>query len=67
MVIRPDGKVSLCCNDALGHMTLGDLNESSVTEVWNGQGYKKIRKEMQMNGRKNLNLCKNCDSRVTVY
>lgn len=27
MVVRPDGKVSLCCNDALGTMTLGDLTK----------------------------------------
>ncbi|MDL2316686.1 hypothetical protein LJC59_06360, partial [Desulfovibrio sp. OttesenSCG-928-A18] len=25
-VIRPDGRASLCCNDALGQMTMGDLN-----------------------------------------
>ncbi len=67
MVIRPDGKVSLCCNDALGKYTLGNLNENSIQEIWSGERYIKIRKEMQINGRKNLNLCKNCDSRVVVY
>lgn len=25
MVVRPDGKISLCCNDATGALTLGDL------------------------------------------
>ncbi len=67
MIIRPDGKISLCCNDALGKYTLGDVNESSIHEIWNGKKYESIRVRMASNGRKGLNLCKNCDSRVKVY
>ena len=35
MVVRPDGKISLCCFDALGKVTLGDLTRDSISEVWN--------------------------------
>lgn len=64
MIIRADGKISLCCNDALGKYTLGDVNESFIREIWNGKQYTKIREEMKMHVRKNLNLCRNCDSRI---
>lgn len=60
--VRPDGKVSLCCNDALGTYTLGDLNKQSIKEVWYSDEYMKIRKEMKENGRRNLKLCNNCDT-----
>ena len=61
MVIRPDGKVSLCCNDALGKMTLGDLNDQSLIEIWNSEKYFRIR-HLIYEGRNNIDLCKKCDS-----
>ncbi len=60
-VVRPDGKVSLCCNDALGEMTLGDLNLNSILEIWNGKEYEMIRERI-MRGRSNVKICKYCDS-----
>lgn len=61
MTVRPTGEVSLCCNDALGKCTLGNLNNNTIWEVWESENYKKFRHEMYKNGRKNLLLCKNCD------
>ena len=65
LVIRPTGEVSLCCNDALGKYTMGDLRTQSIVEVWNSEKYKALRQEMLKNGRKNLELCCNCDSIFT--
>lgn len=65
--VRPDGKVSLCCNDALGVYTLGDLNKQSIEEVWYSDEYMRIRKEMKENGRRNLKLCNNCDTVGGVF
>lgn len=62
MVIRPDGKVSLCCNDALGKYTLGDVTKEKIKNIWAGDGYQFIRKEMRINKRVNIDLCKNCDA-----
>lgn len=62
MVIRPDGKVSLCCNDAKGVYTMGDLNESMITEIWYSNKYREIRKAMMKTGRRNLALCQYCDT-----
>ena len=39
MVVRPDGKISLCCWDAVGKVTLGDLTRDSIFEVWNSDLY----------------------------
>lgn len=61
MIVRPDGKVSLCCNDALGKYTLGDLNEKTILEVWNSNDFTNIRNSM-LNGRKNIDLCEFCDT-----
>lgn len=61
MIVRPDGKVSLCCNDAVGKMTLGDLNKQSLIDVWNSPNYHNVRNNMLRN-RKSNNLCKDCDT-----
>lgn len=60
MNIRPDGKVSLCCNDALGKFTLGDLKEQSLLEIWNGEKFWDIRKRM-LKGRHCISMCQQCD------
>lgn len=61
-VIRPDGKISLCCNDALGKYTLGDCNTQSILEIWNSDQYQSIRQNMVLYGRKSLDLCEYCDT-----
>lgn len=61
MVIRPDGRCSLCACDALGKYTFGNVNEEKLIDIWNNDKYKKFRKEMLNNRRKNLELCRECD------
>lgn len=61
LVIRPDGKISLCCNDPLGKFTLGDLNKQSLIEIWNSKKYNIIRNKLKR-GRKYIYLCKYCDT-----
>lgn len=60
-VIRPDGRVSLCCNDALGQMTLGDLNEQTMKDVWTGRAFSTVRRTMHTTGRAGIPLCAVCD------
>lgn len=57
VVIRPTGKISLCCNDALGKYTLGDVSKDKLLDIWNSLEYEQIRREMLKNRRKNLKLC----------
>ena len=60
MIIRPDGKVSLCCNDPLGRNTLADLTKESILDAWNNTRFQMIRKCLY-EGRKEWEHCKNCD------
>ncbi len=61
LIIRPDGKVSLCCNDPYGKNTLGDLTKESLVEVWNNSRFKMVRECLYM-GRKNWKHCEFCDT-----
>ena len=53
MIIRPDGKVSLCCNDPLGKCTLGDASEEKLLDIWYGEKFGKVRECISM-GRENF-------------
>ncbi|MDD3151218.1 MAG: SPASM domain-containing protein, partial [Candidatus Gastranaerophilales bacterium] len=66
VIIRPDGKLSLCCNDALGDMTLGDLTKENLIDIWRGKKYTGIRKAL-LESRQNIDLCKNCDSIYRIF
>lgn len=61
MVIRPDGKISLCCNDALGQMTMGDLSKDKLIDVWRSESYMQLRYSVK-ESRKNIKICYDCDS-----
>ena len=62
VIVRPDGKLSLCCNDAMGKYTLGDLTEQSLMEIWNSKTYTEIRKNLLNKGRSSIKLCEYCDN-----
>ena len=64
MVIRPSGEVSLCCQDALGQFTLGDVSKQSIREVWRGEAYKSFRRRLEVEGRGPLDLCRECDAHL---
>ena len=61
LVIRPDGKLSLCCNDAYGELTMGDVSINSIIDEWYGDSYASLRK-LILQGRKNCRICNRCDS-----
>ncbi len=60
IIVRPDGKISLCCNDALGKYTLGDLNKEKLLDIWYGTRFQMVRKCLY-EGRANWGDCKYCD------
>ena len=61
IIIRPDGLVSLCCNDAVGKYTLGDLNRETLLDVWYGPKFETVRKCLY-EGREKWGNCKYCDT-----
>lgn len=60
LIIRPDGKLSLCCNDPLGKCTLGDVSENTLIDIWQSETYNRLRQSIA-EGRENFEHCKNCD------
>ena len=62
MVIRPDGKLSFCCNDAYGKYTMADLNKMTLLEAWYSPKYIEARKRLSK-GRKNIKICRCCDTK----
>ena len=61
MIIRPDGGLSLCCNDALGTVTLGDVNVESLMEAWNNATARRIRRKV-LRSRACFEICQGCDT-----
>jgi len=60
LIIRPDGKVSFCCNDVLQCITLGDLARQNVIDVWHNE-LRRTHCDELLRTRKNHPLCKKCD------
>lgn len=60
IIVRPTGQISLCCNDALGKYTLGDLSKDKLLDVWYGPKFSMVRKCLY-EGRENWGSCKYCD------
>jgi MoaA/NifB/PqqE/SkfB family radical SAM enzyme len=46
-VNNPNGEVTMCCDN---NTVLGNVNENSIQEIWNGEGYMKIRQLMRDKG-----------------
>ena len=42
--VRSDGKFSLCCFDADGRFTVGDLKQKSFMEVWHSEAFAEVRR-----------------------
>jgi MoaA/NifB/PqqE/SkfB family radical SAM enzyme len=54
-----DGRVSLCCADFDGRTILGDLNASTIRDVWNNEAYRTARRQHLDHG--GPEVCQSCD------
>jgi MoaA/NifB/PqqE/SkfB family radical SAM enzyme len=54
-----DGRVSLCCADLDGHVVLGDLTTQTIADIWNGDTYRRVRREQLESG--GPSICRDCD------
>ena len=65
MHVEPDGNVQLCCASNWKHehqKSLGNLNENTPEEIWNGKQMRMVRKNM-LAGRKMPQYCSPCYDR----
>ena len=63
MYVHTTGDVFPCCIALPGHkeFSLGNVKTQSIEEIWNGEPYKKLRKDM-VEG-KNVDMCNQCYAR----
>ncbi|MEI7579042.1 MAG: radical SAM protein [bacterium] len=59
MSLAWDGTIVACCRDYNNILPLGNLNNQSLTEIWNGKAMQFLRKTFINN--KNILLCKKCE------
>lgn len=57
--------IRLCANDWKQKKILGNLKNNSLKELWN-ESFREIRKNLIVDGRKNLNPCKDCNVNGTI-
>ena len=62
LIIRPDGKVSQCCEDALGRATLGDVSCQTLSDAWNSPERKALQARIRKGRRAEDPLCRGCDT-----
>ena len=60
-VITWDGKVVPCCFDKNADHIMGDINERSFREIWEGKEYRKFRERI-LTSRQSIEICRNCTS-----
>jgi radical SAM protein with 4Fe4S-binding SPASM domain len=65
-VITWDGKVVPCCFDKDAKHVMGDLNEQSLSEIWQGKNYNRFRNAI-LNSRSQIDICKNCSEGTQVW
>ncbi len=54
-----DGRVSLCCADFDAKVVLGDVRTETITDVWNGDAFRSVRRAHLDHG--GPTICEGCD------
>ena len=61
LIVRPDGRISQCCDDAVGRATIGDLSVQTVDEAWNSPERRALQARIRA-GRAADPICRGCDT-----
>ena len=60
--ITTSGQVPLCCQDYDTKVNFGDVNKSTIKEIWNSNLINKMRKLHKQGKRNQIALCKGCST-----
>ena len=55
-----DGKATMCCRDYNGEITVGNIMESSLQEIWDGESAEKVRDQHRNPETLSINACQQC-------
>lgn len=67
IAVRSDGMVSPCCIDWQGNTNIGNIDDMSLAEIWNGVSMYNFQK-MQLEFRNHENIsCRNCEFYKSDY
>ena len=58
--ILSNGDVLLCCNDFSRKLILGNVNNTSIKEIWNGEKYREIRRLFHQGRSEEIPICHHC-------
>lgn len=59
-----DGTFRICNYDIMGAVSLGNIMEKSIKEVWNSDRLQKCKRDLIMNNWNEIPLCRDCKDRV---
>lgn len=58
ITVRADGTVVPCCYDLTSKLNMGNVNSDSLSNIWNGEKYKKLRKAIS--DKTPYSICSKC-------
>ncbi len=58
MTVRSDGTVVPCCYDLTTRMPMGNVIETTLAKIWNGEEYQSLRRSIT--GRDYKSICNSC-------
>lgn len=61
LVIHWDGRVAPCPQDFYCDLLLGNVQEQSLREIWNGEAMQRLRKAMRLRDCSKVVPCRDCD------
>jgi len=62
MFFYTDGRAVLCCWDIAGRAVIGNVNEESVLDIWNGERRLRYADYLSRGEREKIELCSRCDA-----
>lgn len=63
VVLTADGRVTICCQDHYFEAAVGNLNHQRIDEIWQGEGFQKLRQQLLASDRSGNKFCAACDFR----